>query len=70
MFIFIDNEDNYLIIEWDKKTFQKEYVKLQKKYRKKNLELSDFYETLAKNVEKYGIKIYIAPTLHHNDFIY
>ena len=70
MFIFIDDEDSKLIIKWDRDIFQTEYVKLQKKYREKNLGYSDFYETLENNLKKYGIKIYAVPVLYHNNFIY
>lgn len=70
MFIFIDDEDSKLIIKWDRDIFQTEYVKLQKKYREKDLGYSDFYETLENNLKKYGIKIYAVPVLYHNNFIY
>lgn len=46
-FIFNDNENNYILVEWDFKTFEKEYVKLTKKYNDdENCERFNFYDDL------------------------
>jgi hypothetical protein len=46
-FIFNDNENNYILVEWDFKTFEKEYVKLTKKYNDDgNCERFYFYDDL------------------------
>ena len=46
-FIFNDNENNYILVEWDFKTFEKEYVKLTKKYYDdENHERACFYNDL------------------------
>lgn len=45
-FIFFDEEDNYMIVEWDKDIFEQEYVKLQNEYWDNNLEWLNFYDEL------------------------
>lgn len=46
-FIFNDNENNYILVEWDFKIFEKEYVKLTKKYYdNENPERNEFYYDL------------------------
>lgn len=46
-FIFNDNENNYILVEWDYNIFEKEYVKLTKKYwDMENCERFNFYDDL------------------------
>ncbi len=56
-FIFFDNEENRLLVLWDRATFWAEYTKLTKKYEKNNREWSDFYDKLEKNLLGKGVQI-------------
>lgn len=50
-FLFLDNENNWLLVLWDRYTFWEEYVRLTKKYQKRNLEYSTFYDELEDNLK-------------------
>lgn len=56
-FIFFDNEENWLLVLWDRATFWAEYTKLTKKYEKDEREWSDFYDKLEKNLLGKGVQI-------------
>lgn len=56
-FIFFDNEENWLLVLWDRVTFWTEYVKLSKRYEKNNREWADFYDKLEKNLQGKGVQI-------------
>lgn len=56
-FIFFDNEENWILVLWDRATFWAEYVKLSKIYEKNNREWSDFYDKLERNLLKKWVQI-------------
>lgn len=56
-FIFVDNEDNFVLVLGDCATFEAEYVKLTKKYRDKDLDWSGFYDELEQKLKWKGVDI-------------
>lgn len=56
-FIFVDNEDNWLLVLGDRATFEAEYVKLTKKYRDKDLDWAGFYDELEQKLKWKGVDI-------------
>lgn len=56
-FIFVDNEDNFVLVLGDYATFEAEYIKLTKKYRDKDLDWSGFYDELEQKLKWKGVDI-------------
>jgi hypothetical protein len=50
-FIFVDNENNFVLVLGDCATFETEYIKLTKKYRDKDLDWSGFYDELEQKLK-------------------
>lgn len=57
VFIFIDDEENYILVNWNQKIFAKEYVKLQNEYIECDNNFCDFYIELQERLKKYWIAI-------------
>lgn len=56
-FLFIDDENNYMLVLWNRKTFEKEYCKLQNQYRENELERVDFYDELEERLKRKGVTV-------------
>lgn len=68
-FVFIDNEDNLLLVLGDRATFEAEYVKLTKKYWEKDLEWINFYSELQQKLKWKGVDfIDDIQVWRHDDF--
>lgn len=67
VFIFIDDEENYILVNWNSEIFAKEYVKLQNEYVECDNSFCDFYIELQERLKKYWIAINTDPdVLQHN----
>lgn len=70
-FIFLDNENNYMVVLWDRKIFEKEYCKLQNEYRENELEWVDFYDELEERLKPKWVKLVAdIDILCHDDFCF
>lgn len=70
-FIFLDEEKNYMLVIWDRKIFEKEYCRLQNKYRENELEWVDFYDELEERLKLKWVKLVAdIDILCHNDFCF
>lgn len=70
-FIFLDNENNYMVVLWDRKIFEKEYCKLQNEYRENELEWVDFYDELEERLALKWVKLVAdIDILCHDDFCF
>jgi hypothetical protein len=50
-FIFVDNENNFVLVLGDCATFEAEYIKLTKKYEDKDWDRSSFYDELEQKLK-------------------
>ena len=70
-FIFLDEEKNYMLVIWDRKIFEKEYCKLQNKYRENDWDFAGFYDELEDNLKLKWVRLVVdIDTLCHNDFCF
>lgn len=66
-FIFIDNENNFVLVLGDYATFEAEYIKLTKKYRDKDLDWSGFYDELEQKLKWKGVDIVVDIQVVNHD---
>lgn len=69
-FIFIDNEDNFVLVLGDYATFEAEYIKLTKKYRDKDLDWSGFYDELEQKLKWKGVDIVVDIQVVNHDNLF